>query len=269
MFTIGDFSKLSRVTVKALRHYDKLGIFTPADVDRFTGYRYYTAAQLPRLNRILALKDLGFSLDEVATLLDGGLSPDEIRGMLKMKSVQLEEQLREGQERLGRVESRLRLIEQEETMSEYEVVVKQVEPIKIIGLRGIIPTYQEPHKLWEGLKEYVSENDFAGPCFTLYYDTEYKERDVDAEAAIPIKKEVPVGGDVKIRELPGVSVASTVVKGPYTNLHAGHTATIKWIEENGYKIVGPDREIYIHGYGDTKDEDDFITEVQYPIEKAD
>ena len=113
MFKIGEFSKLSHVTVKTLRYYDKIGLLKPAEVDRFTSYRYYSASQLPRLNRILALKDLGLSLDQIARLLDHDLPPDQIRGMLRLKQVELQEQLEEEQARLARVEQRLSQIEQE------------------------------------------------------------------------------------------------------------------------------------------------------------
>jgi len=90
MFKIGEFSKLSQVTVKTLRYYDEIGLLKPAKVDRFTSYRYYSADQLPRLNRILALKDLGLSLAQVAQLLDGDLPPAQIRGMLRLKQAELQ-----------------------------------------------------------------------------------------------------------------------------------------------------------------------------------
>ncbi|MCG2769146.1 MAG: helix-turn-helix domain-containing protein, partial [Anaerolineae bacterium] len=104
MFKIGEFSKLSQVAVKTLRYYDEIGLLKPAEVDRFTSYRYYSAAQLPRLHRILALKDLGLSLAQVARLLDGDLPSEQIRGMLRMKQVQLQQQVQEEQARLARVE---------------------------------------------------------------------------------------------------------------------------------------------------------------------
>ena len=95
MFKIGEFSRFSQVTVKTLRYYDKLGLLKPAKVDRFTGYRYYSASQLPRINRILALKDLGLSLDQIAQLLEDDLSPDQIRGILRLKQVEIQEQVQQ------------------------------------------------------------------------------------------------------------------------------------------------------------------------------
>src|SRR5512136_2288564 len=128
MLKIGDLSKLSRVSVKTLRYYDEVGLLRPAQVDRFTGYRYYSFDQLPRLNRILALKDLGLSLEQIAQLLNEGLAPAQLRGMLRMKQAELELQVQEEQERLARVEARLRQIEQENNMSTCDVVIKKIEP---------------------------------------------------------------------------------------------------------------------------------------------
>ena len=116
MFKIGDFSKLSRVSVIALRYYDELGLLKPAHIDRFTSYRYYSLDQLPRLNRILALKDLGFSLEETARLLDDTLSPAQMRALLQEKQAQIQQRVAEEQARLARVEARLRQIEQEDWM---------------------------------------------------------------------------------------------------------------------------------------------------------
>ena len=124
--------------VKTLRYYDEIGLLQPAEVDPFTSYRYYSADQLPRLNRVLALKDLGLSLDQIARLLDEPLSPDQIRGMLRLKQVELQEQLEEEQARLARVEQRLRQIEQEETMSTQEVALKKIPARSVASVRDTI-----------------------------------------------------------------------------------------------------------------------------------
>ena len=128
MIKIGDFSRLSQVSVKTLRYYDEVGLLKPVEVDRFTGYRYYSFDQLPRLNRVLALKDLGFSLEQIAQALDEGLTPDQLRGMLRLKRAEIQQRVEEEQERLARVEARLRQIEQEAMMSNYDVVIKKVPP---------------------------------------------------------------------------------------------------------------------------------------------
>ena len=110
MLKIGDFSQLAQVSVRALRIYDEMGLRKPVHVDRFSGYRYYEAEQLPRLNRIIALKDLGLSLEQISQLLNDNLSAEQLRGMLMMKQADLEQELKEGKLRLMRVAARLRQI---------------------------------------------------------------------------------------------------------------------------------------------------------------
>src|SRR5688572_22415975 len=124
MFKIGDFSKLTCVSVKTLHHYDEIGLFKPLRVDRVTGYRYYSFDQLPRLNRILALKDLGFSLEQVARVLDDDLSAEQLSGMLVLRQAELEQQIEGARERLTRVAARLNQIKEEGKMSTQEIVIK-------------------------------------------------------------------------------------------------------------------------------------------------
>src|SRR5688572_22129522 len=106
MLKIGDFARLCRVPVKTLRYYDDLGLITPAHVDAFTGYRYYAVEQLPRLNRLLALKDLGFSLDQIAQILNDGVTHKQLRGMLMLKRAEATRRLKDEQDRMERIEAR-------------------------------------------------------------------------------------------------------------------------------------------------------------------
>ena len=113
MFKIGDFSQLGQVSIRTLRLYDELGLLRPAQIDRFTSYRFYTIDQLPRLNRILALKDLGLSLEQIGDLLRRDLPVDQLRGMLMLKQSEIEQQMQGIQQQMRRVEARLKQIEQE------------------------------------------------------------------------------------------------------------------------------------------------------------
>ena len=183
MIRIGDFSKLSRVSVKALRYYDEMGLLKPVSVDRFTGYRLYEYSQLAVLNRILALKELGFSLEEIGRLLDDGLSLEQMRGMLKLRQTEARQRVHEETERLERIESRLRQIEQENNMSKYDVVIKNVEAVKVASVRDVVPTPPEQGGLWSELGGYLAMHRVqpTGVCFTLYHDEDFKERDWDLE----------------------------------------------------------------------------------------
>ncbi|MGD2157660.1 MAG: MerR family transcriptional regulator [Anaerolineales bacterium] len=272
MIRIGDFSKLSRVTVKTLRYYDEVGLLKPAHVDNFTGYRHYTYEQLPRLNRILALKDLGFSLEEIGQLLAEDLAAKQMRGMLKLRQSEIKRRVQDERERLARVEVRLRQIEQEDVMSKYIVVIKSVEPLKVAALRGIVPTPPDQGRLWNELESYLARQHVqpAGPCLSLYHDEEYKEVDWDIEVCEPIEGDLPETERVKVRQLADTKTMACVVhQGPFITISEAYEALIKWIGENGYQIVGPGREVYLREAkeGDQNDPDT-LTEVQFPVKKG-
>src|SRR5512147_2094491 len=133
MIKIGDFSNLAHVSIKTLHHYDELGLLKPAHIDRYSGYRYYTIQQLAALNRILALKDLGLSLEQVAQLLHDQISPAEMRGMLRLKRMELAAHVDEEQARLKRVEGRLRQMEQGASATSAEVALKPVPAQTILS----------------------------------------------------------------------------------------------------------------------------------------
>ena len=284
MFKIGEFSKLTQVPVKTLRYYNELGLLQPAEVDRFTGYRYYSVDQLPRLNRILALKDLGLSLAQIVWVLDGDLPPAQMRGMLRLKQAELQQQVQEEQARLARVEWRLRQIEQEGKMPTYEVVLKQIEPQKVVSIRETVPTYGAQGPLWTELASYLKQHraKAAGPSITIYHDPEYCEQDVDLETATPVGVQLPETDRVKLREMPGGTMACVVHRGTYDTLGQAYNALLTWIEANGYRIVGPNREVYLrcpdHDYEDplavgyaeylADAADECVTEVQFPVEKV-
>ena len=272
MIRIGDFSKLSRVTVKTLRYYDEVGLLQPVRVDNATGYRYYSYDQLPRLNRILALKDLGFSLEEIGQLLADDLTVEQMHGMLKLRQAEIRHRVRDETERLARIEARLRQIEQEDIVSKYDVVIKRVEPLKVASVRDIVPTPPDQGRLWHELERYLDQHQAkrVGPCLSLYYDDEYKEKDWDIEVCEPIEGAVPETERVKVRELACIETMAHVVHhGPFTTIGEAYDALMKWISENGYHIVGPGREVYLREAkeGDQNDPDT-LTEIQFPVEKG-
>ena len=139
MYRIGEFSRLCRVPVSALRYYADLGILPPAEIDPQSGYRRFSVSQLPRLNRILALKDLGLSLDDIRRILEEKPGAGELRGMLRLKHAELGERLAGEKARLARVEARLRLIEREETMPVQDIVLKTIAPHHVLCFREVAP----------------------------------------------------------------------------------------------------------------------------------
>ncbi len=279
MIRIGDFSKLSQVSVKTLRYYDELGLLKPVQVDRFTGYRMYEYSQLLRLQHILALKDLGFSLDEIGQLLSENVTPEQMRGMLRLRRAEARQKVREETERLDRVEARLRQIEQENTMSKYEVVIKRIEPLKVASVRHAVPTPPEQGLLWAEVGEFLASQHARSidPCVTLYHDEGYKERDWDIEVCQPFEGEVKEAGRVKVRTLPAVqTMACTLHHGPFQTVNQAYDAIVKWIEANGYRISGPAREVTLRAtanptggtVGAIQTDPETMVEVQVPVEKV-
>jgi DNA-binding transcriptional MerR regulator len=135
MFRIGEFAQIAQVSGRQLRFYDQLGLLRPAHTDQQTGYRYYSIRQLPRLNSILALKELGLSLEQIGPLLRNEISPVELRGMLTMKRAQVESSLRDEEARLRHIESRIAQIDRHGGFEDYDVLVKAIEPISYLSLR--------------------------------------------------------------------------------------------------------------------------------------
>ena len=280
MIRIGDFSKLSRVSVKTLRYYDEVGLLRPIHADALTGYRFYEYHKLPRLNRILALKDLGFSLEEIGRLLAENPPPERLAEILRLRKDEARQRMKEEARRLERVDVLLKQIEQEDQMSKYDVLIKRVEPLKVASVRGIVPTPPQQVPLWEVLYKHLEAEKarMGGPCLALYHDEEYKEKDWDIEACQPITNDVPESDKVKVRMLPLVeTMACTVHHGPLASINDAYQALMKWVDSSGYRIVGPSRELYLRaaeerdqGSGVTVDQDDAeaTTEVQFPVSKA-
>ncbi len=274
MIKIGDFARLGHVSVVTLCHYDEIGLLTPVAVDSVTGYRYYAIAQLPRLNRIVALKDLGFSLGQIERVLQGGLTPDQLRGMLMLKQAEVEQHVAVERGRLARIAAQLRRIEREDNMPEYDVALKTVPSTLVAARRVTIPRNDEApvylgaaftevsdHVKGQGAKE-------TGPCLAVWHQAAAVRADEEADAAVSIDRPIPRTDRVTVYALPPVRVASVVHhhQGESDDFTHGHAALLTWIDANGYRIVGPYREVYINH--DQSDATDVATEIQYPVDTA-
>ena len=271
MLKIGDFSKLSQVSIKALRYYDEIGLLKPAHIDTFTNYRYYSVEQLPRLNRILALKDLGLALDQITTLVTDDLPATAIEDMLREQQSRLERTLKEEAARLARVQARLRQIAQEGQLPTYEVVVKPVKALRIAAARGTVPCYGQSDRLMDALVSHlVRQGQNLATCYPfmmIYHDEGYREQDPDVTVAAPVNRDLPSSESVQVYELPDTnSMVSVVHRGPYEAFSEAYEALMHFITTNGYEITGPNRQLFLHGPGHTEDPATFVTEIQFPVE---
>jgi len=177
----------------------------------------------------------------------------------------------EEQARLARVEARLRHIEQEGKMPKYDVVIKKVEPQLAAAVRRVIPAYEQVGQLYGELFAHVGQHGGrpAGPPLAIYHDHEFRERDADVEAAVPLAALLPGSEQVSVRELPGIEqAASMVFKGAYEGIGEAYNTLLAWTGTNGYRIAGPVREVYLRGPESGPDSSSYVTEVQVPVEKA-
>jgi DNA-binding transcriptional MerR regulator/predicted transcriptional regulator YdeE len=266
---IGDFSALSHVSVKALRYYDDIGLLKPVHVDSSSGYRYYSAKQLPRLHRILVLKDLGLSLDQIAPILEKCVTADQLRGMFLLRRAEQQERVQAEQSRLLRIDAHLTLIEKESDMARYDVLVKDIPAQWIASVREVIPTYPDVGRLYPRVIEKLGPNPPISLSTAIWHDTEFKESDVDAEAGFYLKGPIEPRDGIQVHELPAAKVASLIHHGAFKTLNQAYGAVMQWIESNGYRISGPVREVYLHVNLPVKQDDESsITEIQVPVAKA-
>ncbi|MFB6892309.1 MerR family transcriptional regulator [Kitasatospora sp. NPDC056327] len=273
MLNIGDFAKHGRVSVRMLRHYDAVGLLRPARVDPVSGYRCYEAAQLARLNRVIALKDLGFTLQQVRAVLDEEVDTAELRGMLRLRRAELAAAMAADAERLARVEARLRTIESEGTMSAQDVVVKRVPPVRVAELTGVAASY-EPQDVGPVVGPLFDELcgrlaaagiAHAGPSVARYEDTGEGDGSVLVRVAVPVPAGVGPSGEhgFGLVDLPAVEEAATVVhRGPLEDSLGSVQALARFIGDNGYRSAGYAREVYLEC---PEDPADWVTELQEPV----
>ncbi|WP_113716704.1 MerR family transcriptional regulator [Arthrobacter dokdonensis] len=271
MFQIGDFARAGRVSVRMLRHYDSIALLRPARVDS-TGYRYYEGPQLARLNRIVALKDLGFTLETVSRILDSSPSAEELRGMLRLRRSELEERLAADSARLASVEARLRVIESEGAMPEYEVIIKSIPAVRLAELSAEAESFEPSsispviQPLYERL---YGALDAAGVAPTgpgvAYYEWLDGGR-VRVHAGAQISASV-AGGAFDVVDLPAVEQAATLIhRGVMDNVMPSVQALARWIDANGWVSTGLNRELYLD-YGMGPDQQQWITELQEPVRR--
>jgi DNA-binding transcriptional MerR regulator len=276
MFRIGEFSQIARVSGRLLRYYDSIGLLRPVRTDPQTGYRYYSAAQLGELNRILALKELGLTLDQIGRMLHDRISAEEIRGMLMLRKAELERSLREEAFRLRHVESRLTQIEEEGALKDYDVVIKSAAPQPFLALRATFPRMEDVMAMLHDVTRTVTARvpAAAREHMVVVAHSDFDDQDLDLEIGFGLTRAVgkplmlPDRREMTARELPAVATLATIVRtGPIHQSHLAFGALGVWMEANGYQVDGPCREIFLDGLFRSPD-DDTVMEIQFPVTKA-
>ena len=272
MIGIGDFARHGRVSVRMLRHYDAVGLLRPAHVDRLTGYRSYDAAQLARLNRIVALKELGLTLAQVQEILDEKVGTAELRGMLRLRQAELQSQIANDTARLARVRARLDVIEREGAMGTDEIVVKPIPAVRVAELSGFAASF-EPQSigpvigpLYDELCRRLETAGIAptGPGIAHY--TDGPDGSVVVHATLPVTVESSAEQGFSIVDLPAVERAATIVhRGSMDRVLTTIQTLASWLDANGFRAAGGSRELYL-AVGDNPD--DWVTELQEPLAGA-
>jgi DNA-binding transcriptional MerR regulator len=271
MFSIGEFARHGRVSVRMLRHYDAIGLLRPACVDPASGYRFYQAGQLAELNRIVALKDLGFSLHQVQAILAEQVSAAELRGMLRLRRAEIRAQIEAETTRLARVEARLLTIEDEARVPIDGVVVKHLAPVRVGELTGIAAGY-EPEAitpvigslycdLWQKMAS--AEVSAAGPALAYYEDAPAGDGAIVIHAAVPVAAQASQDHGFAVVDLAAVDRAAAIIHhGSMDDVLPTGQALARWIDANGYRSVGYVREVTLEWNADP---DQWVTELQQPI----
>ena len=276
MFKIGDFSKICQVPIKTLRYWDEVDLLKPAHIDRDSGYRYYDINQLGTVNRIIAYKGLGLRLDQVRRLLEDDLPASEIRGMLRLKQAELQQDLEERATMLARVETRLNHIEQEGKLPEFEAAVKSIPEQRVAAVRQKSLDFVELVDLLHRADTLRTNQGklVQSPLLAVFHDSAFQIANVDVEVGFVVSDEpqTPLVLDearaLAVTTLPKVTaMAATIHKGHWRSLPRGYGSLGQWIAANGYEIIGPGREIFHHINWDAAHHDN-ITELQFPVKRA-
>lgn len=263
MLSIGEFSKLSRVSIKTLRYYHEIGLMNPEHIDRSTGYRYYSASQVTQVQRILAFKQMGFSLDEIEALLVQRPSPREISDRLSRKRTELESRIIEELDQIRLIDQAVNQIAATGMMPADTVTVKQIPTQLVASLRDTVRSYDDATALFDELVDYVKRRGVSGTLGAIWHRCGSPVSGPDCEALVVLKKKIPGNKRIAVYELSGTTVVSAIHEGD-AGVLASYSSANKWIAASNWKRCGPNREIYLKG-GYSEDSS-AVMEIQFPVE---
>ena len=266
MLKIGDFSKLSRVSIRMLRHYADIGLLKPDRVDDFTGYRYYREDQLFDAARITALKDMGFALADIVRILEIYDDKEKLDGFLIARQKELAQQAKEMEYKLMLLDTARKRLGREQKMS-FDVTVKTIPERYAATVHMVVPHYEDEGIAWSMMGECKEPLIPDDPCYAIaeFLDDEFKEEDVEIVVSMAVKGKYQDTEHVKFQTLPAVKVASCIIKGSYDQMGEVTATVMSWISDNGYELNGPMFNIYHVGPVQTQDPNEYVTEVCFPV----
>lgn len=270
MFRIGEFSKLTQVSVRMLRYYDETGLLKPAEIDTWTGYRMYSVEQIPTLNKIIYLRDSGFNVSEIAIALscdDGTLTIE----LLEKKQREIKKNMQLEQEKLMKIETAKQELLNGKNEIHYNVSIKSIPSYYVLSLRKVIPNYYAEGELWKELSDFAKERniDLSEDTFSIYHDEDYREKNVDVELCAKVNKSgQDIGGFKFYYTNPVPIMACTMVYGDFSNISIAYNVFAKWLQKNSqYMMYGENRQIVHRGPWNEKDPQKYLTEIQIPLKE--
>lgn len=268
MLKIGDFSRLSRISIRMLRYYDDANLMKPVMVDEFTGYRYYSEHQLIEIGKINALKDMGFGVAAISEILKAENNASELDQIFKVHKAQLLEESDTLNQRIRLLETAIERLRKGKSMK-YDCVIKDLPDKFVASVRQIIPKYEEEGKLWHIMFSETAALGMVpcGPAMAILHDKEYKENDVDVEVQLEVKGTYQDTENVKFKKETAVRVVSSTFHGSYSQFTDVYSNLAAWVAENGYEFMGPMMDIYHVSPNETRNPDEFVTEVCCPVKK--
>ena len=267
MLKIGEFSKLSRVSIRMLRHYDDIGLLKPAEIDDFTGYRYYREEQLFTIGRITSLKDMGFALADIIKILDSFDDKEKMDAFLSERQKELSKLSKETEYKLMLLDTARKRLREEQNMS-FDVTVKTIPERYAATVQMVVPHYEDEGILWGTMMQECKNLVPSDPCLSAaeFPDDEYKEENVEIITWMTVNGEYPDTEHVKFKTLPAVKVASCIIKGSYDQMGEAYASVASWIRANGYKMNGHMFNIYHVSPAQTQNPDEYVTEACFPVE---
>ena len=272
MYTIGQFSKIGRVSTKTLRYYDEIELLKPMYVDQDTLYRYYSYEQVLKLLFISELKEYDLKLEEIKVIMDKQ-DVDLLKKFLKNKISEIDNEVKNKLILKDCIEQKIKKIESGgnfmEANKDLKVELKERQPLVVISRRTTTSMSNISSVIGKVFEDIFNINlQPVGPVMTIYHDKqEFDVENADCEICIPVNSKVNMEKSEKIKEFSGGLVASTTFVGPYSRLGEAYAKVMKWIDDNGYKCVGAPFDIYLNGPQNVKSPEEFVTEVCFPISK--
>ena len=269
MFKIGEFSKLTQVSIRMLRYYDETGLLKPAEIDTFTNYRLYSIEQIPVLNKIIFLRDFGFNVSEISVALNNWNNV-YITKLLESKRIEIEKSIKDDQDILLKIELAKKDIQHEKIEINYNVSIKSIPSYQVLSLRRIVPNYYAEAQLWEEMSEFTKKNNIpvSQNTFSVFHDTDYKENDVDIEICAAVETVGENTNGFTYRKTESIPImACTMVPGSFDNIAGASIAFAYWLQEhNQYLMTGQCRQIVHKGPWNEQNPDNYLTEIQIPLE---